>query len=200
MGSVSLMGEETFGVWTGGERAGVSRTYRLPDVINSDSSVFSPAITADGSLFFMRPVADTGKFHLYRSAYRNGRYEQPVAVPFSASDTVSDVDPAVASDESFVVFSSRRPPAIQMELFIVFRQGGIWGEPRSLGEEVNRGTGNIEARLSPDRRRLYFSSAWIPKPAESGDLDAKRLALDRIEWETGLLNIWSVPLDKWVGR
>src|ERR1700744_4287945 len=50
-----------------------SKPYRLPDIINSDSAVFSPAITADGSLYFMKPVGDTGKFHIYRSAYRNGQ-------------------------------------------------------------------------------------------------------------------------------
>src|SRR6266404_1214915 len=60
--------------------AGWSEPRRLPDVINSDSSVFSPAVTADGSLFFMKPVGDTGHFHLYRSAFRDGRYEAPVAV------------------------------------------------------------------------------------------------------------------------
>lgn len=175
---------------------GWGEPYRLSDVVNNDSSIFSPAVTADGSLFFMKPFADTGKFHLYRCAYRDGRYEPPVAMSFGGADTIGDVDPAVAADESYLVFTSRRPPATQGELLIVFRKGGTWGAPQSLGAEVNRGVGNIEAKLSPDGRRLYFSCGWTPKP----DAVGKKEAMEHAAWETGLLNIWSVPLDKWVGR
>jgi Tol biopolymer transport system component len=177
--------------------AGWGEPQRLPDVINSDSSVFSPAVTADGSLFFMKPVGDTGKFHLFRSAYRDGRYEAPVAVSFSSADSVSDVDPAVAADESFLVFSSRRGGRL-MELFIVFRTGGVWSEPRALGDGVSRGLYCIEAKLSPDGQRLYFSSVYVAKRQEVGDPGSAQQALERSEWETGLLNIWSVPLDAWV--
>ncbi|HVU96318.1 MAG TPA: hypothetical protein VHE34_13900 [Puia sp.] len=176
---------------------GWSDPRRLPDLINSDSSIFSPAVTANGSLYFMKPVRDTGHFHLFRSEYRSGAYQAPVAVPFSAADTVSDVDGAVAADESFIVFSSKRPPAKMMELFIVFRKGGIWGEPKPLGAEVNRGSSSIESRLSPDGKRVYFSSSWAPKRESFGEAGSGRRALERIEWETGSLNIWSVPLAAW---
>jgi Tol biopolymer transport system component len=165
---------------------------RLPDVINSDSSVFSPAVTADGSLYFMKPVRDTGHFHLYRSQYRAGQYERPVEVSFHAADSVSDVDPAVAADESFLVFSSRR--AGLMELFIVLRKDGVWGQPQALGPAVHRGMYCIEAKLSADGKRLYFGSAYTHKPADPGDV------LKRSEWETGLLNIWSVALGQWVEK
>jgi len=176
---------------------------RLPDVINRDSSIFSPSVTADGSLYFMRPVGDTGHFHLYRSAFREGKYEEPVAVSFHAPDSVSDVDAAVAADESFIVFSSRRAPAKKMELFIVLRKNGVWGSAQQLGEGVNRGLYSIEARLGPAGKRLYFSSAYVPEPlkvaAASGGMSSPRRAeLERSEWATGLTNIWSVSLEPWV--
>jgi Tol biopolymer transport system component len=75
---------------------GWGEPYRLPDLINSDSSIFSPAVAANGNLYFMKPVGDTGKFHIYCSPYRNGKFEQAAPVPFSAADTISDVDAAVA--------------------------------------------------------------------------------------------------------
>ena len=178
---------------------GWGEPYRLPDRINSDSSIFSPAIASDGSLYFMKPVADTGKFHIYRAQYRNGQFEKPVMAPFSAADSISDVDAAVAPDESFVVFCSKRSPSNRMELFIVFRKNGGWGLPIDLGDKVNRLTYSIEARLSPDHRRLYFGSAYTPSPAayptEPGGVRQK---LKESEWETGALNIWSVPLDAWI--
>jgi hypothetical protein len=144
----------------------------------------------------MKPVGDTGRFHLYRSAYQNGVYQAPVAVSFSAADSVSDVDAAVAADESFIVFSSRRPPAKSMELFIVFRKAGAWGEPTPLDAEINRGPYSIESRLSPDGRTLYFSSVWTPKPTGMGEPGSGKRALESSEWETGSLNIWSVPVPR----
>lgn len=48
---------------------------------------------------------------LFGELTQNGVYQAPVAVSFSAADSVSDVDAAVAADESFIVFSSRRAPA-----------------------------------------------------------------------------------------
>jgi Tol biopolymer transport system component len=179
--------------------SGWGEPYRLPDIVNGDSSVFSPAITKDGSLYFMKPAADTGKFHLYRCAYRDGQYQSPVRLSFCMVDSVAAVDPAVAPDESFIVFCSRQLPAKLTEMFIVFRDHDSWGAPISLGPEVNRSVYNIEARLSPDHRRLYFACAYVQKPVDPPTKqEDRRRAMDRSQWETGLLNIWSVSLDRWL--
>jgi Tol biopolymer transport system component len=172
--------------------------YRLPDIINSDTSVFAPAITADGSLYFMKPVADTGRFHIYRSAYRNGQYEQPLLVSFTVADSVGDFDPAVSADESFIVFVSGRSP--KGNLFIVFRENGQWGIPVSLGEAVNRNTGGAEPRLSPDHHTLYFSSHYTQATTYPVDPTSVRLKLKDSEWDTGSDNIWSVSLDPWLNK
>lgn len=178
---------------------GWGEPHRLPDIVNSDSSVFSPAIAADGALYFMKPLGDTGKFHLYRCAYSAGQYQPAVRLPFSRVDSVADFDLALAPDESFAVFCSRRPPATHPELWIIFREHGSWGIPVNLGPEVNRSVYNIEARLSPDHRRVYFSSGYVPKPPVSPSSEETRgHALEQSEWETGLDNIWSVSLDRWL--
>ena len=171
--------------------------YRLPDIINSDSSIFSPAVAADGTLYFMKPVADTGHFHLYCSTYRNGQYQQPVPVSFSAPDSISDVDPAVAADGSFLVFSSGRSK-IKGQLFIVFRENGQWGTPVNMGQEVNRSTFNNEAKLSPDNRRLYFSTTYAPATTYPVDPATIKCKLAACDWDTRASNIWSVPLDQWL--
>jgi hypothetical protein len=176
---------------------GWGEPHRLPDLINSDSSIFSPALTADGSLYFMKPVADTGKFHIFRANNRNGQFESPVPVPFSAADTISDVDCTVDPDESFMIFSSRRPPAKKMELFYVTRVNGKWGEPVDMGEDLIPSYCN-EARLSPDHRILYFSSGYVPSRIYPSDSAATKEALINSEWETGASNIWFIPLDRWL--
>jgi len=170
--------------------------YRLPDIINGGSSIFSPAIAADGSLYFMRPLADTGRFHIYRAAWRNGQYGKPELVPFSAPANFGDVDPAVAPDESFLIFSSNRPPAVRNQLFIVTRQAGKWGAPLLLSDTINRPpASNVEARLSPDLRTLYFSSGYAPPVTYPNNRENTKKMLEQSPWYNGNTNIWYVPID-----
>jgi Tol biopolymer transport system component len=130
----------------------------LPVVINSNSSVFSPSIAADGSLYFMR-ADNGGSFHIYRSQLRRGKFEAPVRASFS-DDSHGDHDPAVAPDESYLIFSSGRPPAPKTtDLFIVFRAAHGWGEPIDLRSAISDNVYGIEARLSPDGKTLYFSNS-----------------------------------------
>ena len=125
---------------------------RLPDAINDGTSIFSPALAADGSLYFMKPDPLGGKFRLYLSRRKGGQYQAPTPLGFSDGIT-GDFDPAVAPDQSFMVFSSSRPPSTSSgsALFITFATGHGWSPPQPLGP-----TG-IEARLSPDLSTLYYS-------------------------------------------
>jgi hypothetical protein len=151
--------------------AGWSTPRRLPDVVNADSSTFSPALAGDGSVYFMRADPASGAFRLYRSRFVQGGYAaaQPLALGGGAAH--SDYDPAVAPDASFLVFSSDRAPVSPDgdHLFIAFATPGGWSTPRDLGVAGN------EARLGPDHATLYFSAAdqrvhrmslgpWLPPP------------------------------------
>lgn len=172
-----------------------SEAVHLPAIVNNDPSTFAPAITRDGSIYFMHP-GPNGKFRLYRSQFRDGTFEQP-QLQFSAADApYSDVDPAVAPDESFVVFGSSRPPAQSMDLFIAFRTEGRWGKPEHLGTVVNSTTSDAEARLSPDGRTLYFSSDRV-RPSESPrDRKDAESEMEIVgTWDNGLYNIWYVTLN-----
>ncbi|HWL89208.1 MAG TPA: hypothetical protein VNO21_25570 [Polyangiaceae bacterium] len=176
---------------------------RMSDAVNRSSSVFSPAVAGDGSLYFMDPWPASGRFRLYRSQFENGAYLSPEPLSFSSGE-FSDVDPAVAPDESFLVFSSNRPPAASgdLDLFIVHRAAGrdgskgAWGEPIRLSGDVNGLGSDIEARLSPDARTLYFSTARVspvvfPRTRESAQRDLLRVQ----SWDTGQTNIWCTALE-----
>ena len=152
-------------------KKGWGKPERLPDIINQNTSVFSPAVTGDGSIYFMQPDT-SGRFHTYRSQYRNGKYEQPTPSSFSMS-SYGDVDPAVAPNESFLVFSSGRPPAAPhtADLFIVFRTPNGWSEPIDLRLALSSDkVFGVEARLSPDLKTLYFcnqrNAAGVTMPTE----------------------------------
>lgn len=158
---------------------------RLPDAINAGGATFAPSIAANGSLYFMRPDAESGRFRLYRAAWSNGIYEPPRSLPFSDGSS-SDVDPAIAPDESFLVFGSggevRSPAARGMALFIVFRRAdGAWGTPVLIEGAVNAPGSDAEPRLAPDLGTLYFSSV-------------RRVGGIAAPWNNGKYNIWSTRL------
>ena len=152
----------------------------LPEVINSNSSVFSPSIAADGSLYFMK-AENGGKFHIYRAPMRDGKYDTPQLASFSTPD-YGDFDPAVAPDESYLIFSSGRPPAPKTsDLFIVFRTGQGWGGPIDLRSAISENVYGIEARLSPDGKTLYFSNS---RNASGGNVPGGRYI-----WQVDLSNL-----------
>ena len=98
---------------------GWSAPERLPESINANGSVFSPAIAGDGSLYFMR-AEDGVRFHLFRAQKAKDGYQTPQPVSFT-DPNYGDYDPVVAPDESFVIFSSGRPPAPhRTDLFAAF--------------------------------------------------------------------------------
>jgi len=174
-----------------------SEPVRLPEIVNRSKGIYAPSVVKDGSAYFMEAGGEKNTFRLYRSQFRNGQYERPEPVPFSSGE-VTDVDPAVAPDESFAVFGSSRPPAL-VDLFIVFRQNGTWGTPLHMGTAVNSPGSDAEPRLDPDQRTLYFSSDRVlpinfPRDRDEAERDLKRIE----EWDNGNYNIWQISLDSWL--
>jgi len=142
-------------------------------------------------------AAGEGKhFRLFMSALKDGVYQPAVALPFTAGEW-GGVDAAVAPDESFLVYSSNRPPtpAQQQDLFIVFRKDGQWGEPQHLPDAINAWSPSIEARLGADGHTLYFTSTHLVAAAyPKSDAAAKQGLSDMQTWNTGLADIWRVDL------
>jgi hypothetical protein len=176
---------------------GWGKPVRLPDTINRTSSTFAPAVVRDGSVYFMKVVKD-GRFGLFRAQRTADGYAVPTRVAFSDPQW-GDVDPAVAPDESYAVFSSTRPPARHMDLFFVRRaRDGSWTTPVHLGTEVNSAGSDAESRLSPDGKTLYFASDRVlPVTFPRSHADAVR-DLDRMSWDNSLYNIWQLDLSPWL--
>lgn len=172
---------------------------RLPETINTNTEVFSPSIVSDGSIYFMRPDPTTGNFHLYRSQYHSGVYLPAATVNIGDANS-EEVDPAVAPDQSFLVFSSNRPLKKEPKrLRIAFREKDGWRTPLDLGDEVNELGSNIEARLSADHRTLYFSTNTVPPPHLPRSREQAQRDLVEMElWANGRQNIWYVSLDPWL--
>jgi Tol biopolymer transport system component len=173
----------------------------LPAVVNRGPSIWGPSLAADGSLYFMDRVDGKGPFKLWRAQARAGTWLAPVLQSLG-DPAAQDVDPAVAPDESFIVFSSKRPATAPHErLFIALREGAGWGRPVDLGDAVNGsgGSDSNEARLAPDGRTLYFASdrqqpVHYPRTPAQAQADLARIAA----WDNGNQNVWRVSLAPWL--
>jgi WD40-like Beta Propeller Repeat len=184
--------------------SGWGEPFRLPETINLSPRVFKPTIAGDGSLYFMAQTADAKTWRLYRSQYSHGTYLK--AEPLSFSDgNHTDVDPEIAPDESFLIFSSAgraKADDAHEHLYIVFREGAAWGAVTPLryeGDYEKNPTDDGEANLSPDRRLLYFTSGRVvpvhkDRTREQAAEDFRRLNL----WDNSNSNVWSISLEPWL--
>lgn len=173
---------------------------RLPDTVNRATNIWAPSIARNGNLYFIMRGAAGQPFRIWRARRSGDGYLAPEAV-LLGDPASQDVDPAVAPDESFIVFASKRGGARNERLYIALRSGDGWGAPRDLGEAVN-GDGSTdvnEPRLSPDARTLYFSTdrqlpVHYPRTPEAAARDLERAQA----WDNGRQNIWSISLAPWL--
>jgi hypothetical protein len=179
--------------------SGWGEPHALPAIVNDDTRLYSPSVARDGTLWFQHPDNSTHTYHLLRSEWRDGHYQKPVAVAIGPAE-VDERDPAVAPDESFVVFSTKPAARADGRLVISFRQGSRWSTPEDLGEAVNH-DGAEGPHLGADGRTLYFDStatfqAGYPRTREQTLADLERARL----WDNGNSHLWMVRLDPWLER
>ncbi len=178
---------------------GWSKPERLPETVNIGPSIWKPSIAADGTIYFVAIDAKGGK-RLYAAARRGDAYLP--AAPLSFSDgTLGDVDPEIAPDGSFLVFSSsgRTKDDPKDHLFLV-RKGkdGAWGKVTPIHYAGDDGS-STDQEPHLDHRTLYFASdrgitVHFPRSHDDAIKDVKRLDA----WDNSNLNVWSMPITPWL--
>ena len=128
---------------------------RLASLINSDVFIDFPSIAADSTLYFMRWDKKARVMHIMRSEYRGGRYLPPEPAGLGLP-SVSKHDPAVAPDQSFIVFDYGKTKGGLGRLSIAFREHGGWSKPIDLGDLVNSDM-PWGSHLAPNGYTVYFT-------------------------------------------
>jgi hypothetical protein len=184
---------------------GWSEPKRIEGAVNETAEIYNPSVARNGNLYFSarypskEPVVG---YKIYRSVYRDGKYEAPERVSF-ADNKSNDMDPAIEADEKFMVFASNRTGALGFaSLFISIRdKDGNWGAPVALGSKVSTPAGENAPKLAPDGKTLYYTSAYsaspdvtFPKKKEDFNAAMKRIK----ETNARSRNIWSVDLTPWI--
>lgn len=149
--------------------SGWGKPVWIGPVINSDVFIDFASIAGDNTLYFMRFNPAAKQMQFWRSALKSGQYQTPERVILGdPSETLHD--PAVAKDQSFIVFDNGRVKGGLGRLSIAFRDGEDWGKPIDLGDDLNKDL-PWGAHLAPDGHNVYV---------------------------TGNSGIWKISLDPWL--
>jgi len=177
---------------------GWGQPQRLPDAVNVGSSVYAPSVAANGDVYYQRRDDATHEFHLYRTAWRNGHYQPPQRLALG-EPAAHELDPAIAPDQSFIVFDANYAGKDKPDrLYIAFREGDGWSAPIDLGGAVNRYE-PWGSHLGPDGRTLYFTSNYTAKVSYPRSPAQARADLARMRaWDNGNNHIWRLSLAPWL--
>lgn len=177
---------------------GWSAPIRLPDAVNNGPNIYAPNVAANGDVYYQRRDEPEHVFHLYRTAWRHGRYQPPQRLALG-DPAAQEQDPAIAPDESFIVFDADYAGKDQPDhLYIAFRKGDGWSAPVDLGDAVDRYQ-PWGSHLGPDGRSLYFTSnrttpVHYPRSPAQARADLARMRA----WDNGNNHIWRLSLAPWL--
>jgi hypothetical protein len=154
--------DPSYDVWVSRRTAnGWSMAEVVPAPVSTAAAELYPVVVADGSLYFSSDrLGGVGRSDIYRAqSLPDGGFAEPVNLGPPINSEFGTGDTYVAPDESFLIFSSRRPGGFGAgDLFLSLRQpDGRWGEPVNLGEGVNSDEHEFCPMLTPDGNYLFFS-------------------------------------------
>lgn len=161
------------------------------------AAVFSPGVISDGReqwRITFTPDGKTAYFAasdhffpftrqatIYESHLEGGAWSTPVVASFSGQ--YSDIDPFLSPNGQRLYFSSIRPvdgvTNGDIDLWMVERTAGGWGEPVHLGPEVNSPTADELYPSVSANGTLYFASGpFFPQPGRHFDIYSAERAGD----------------------
>jgi hypothetical protein len=127
----------------------------LGPVINNSPFVDFPSIAADGTLYFISWSQAEKVMHTWKSQFQDGKYLSPVRAGLG-DPAASTHDPAIAPDQSFIVFDYGKTKPGLGRLCIAFREGDHWSKPIDFGDDINKDF-PWGAHIGPDRHVIYFT-------------------------------------------
>lgn len=146
-----------FDVWIADRsKGGGWATPRPVEAVNTDDNEVFATQSAAGEMVFGRAAQTTGRPRPVLYSFRPGGAPRPL--PASINDGNTSSNPLIAPDGSFLVFVSDRPGGQgDTDLWVSFRDGEQWREPRNLGVPINTADGEFAPGISADGAWLFFT-------------------------------------------
>jgi hypothetical protein len=150
-----------------------SQGWSLPQELGpplSDSGAAGGfSLAADNSIYFWGwKKAKLGGFWV--APFVDNTWSQTIEIPVNVGGNLRGHHPGIAPDNSFLVFYSVKPGVprgTETNLYLTLRRpDGTWTKPRNMGPRINTGYYEYFARISPDKKYLFFTRAngWGENP------------------------------------
>lgn len=183
--------------------AGWGPAERIAELAGPGNEWF-PNQAASGTLYFGSErregnLGPKGTADLWRARWLGTRFAEPENLGPTINTAGEDIEPWIAPDESYLVFSSkgRSDTLGSYDLYVSYQCDGAWTTPRPLGGGVNSPQWDFAGRFSPDGATFYFASNR-PRPARAGQAaplrgrDGYRALLDELRAPgNGLFDIYA---------
>jgi len=142
--------------------SGWSEPHRLDSVINTKEWQIFPTVASNGNLYFSSNYPDSkGRFDIYMSEYKDGKYTKPVNLGDSINTEYLEQEPYISPDECYLIFASDRhaPNTNDWDLYISFkREDGTWSKAKNMGSDINSKAKDMAPLVTSDGKYLFFSS------------------------------------------
>lgn len=138
-----------------------SKPTCLEKAINSEGIELYPTFTNDGTMYFVSSrKSSLGKKDVYKAAWKNGRFANPVHLGTAINSQFSESDTYVSPDEDYLIVTcTGRPDSIgKSDLYISFRdKDGEWMPLRNMGKPINTDAYEFCPMVSPDGKYFFFT-------------------------------------------
>lgn len=171
------------GTWSEAKNAG--------NVINHPGLNGIAGFSADGKTIYLLnyydpngPAGGTIRNGIAKSTLRNGEWTRPekLNITYFANNS-EHISASISPDEKVLVMSLKSFQTVGNEdLYVTFKQGDRWIQPRNLGETINTFSEEWAPFLSADKSTLYFSSNGHKGQGSRDIFVAKRLDESWTNW------------------
>ena len=136
-----------------------SRPLNINPSVVSDGNMDVVALSHDGKKMLLA-VNDEFTSNIYMSVYENNRWNPALSLGKPINSKYFEGDACFSPDGNSIYFTSNRKESIGgMDIFRSdLQDDGSWGEPVNLGPGVNTILNEDAPTMTPDGKRLYFSS------------------------------------------
>jgi len=160
--TMAFMGKNPFysGVYVAVKNGEVwGRPNNITPSIASDGNMDVVSLSRDGKAMLLA-VGDQFTSSIYISVYENRRWNPAISLGKPINSRYYEASAAFSPDGNSLYFSSNRKESLGgMDIFRSDKQeDGTWGEPVNLGPGINTILNEDVPAVSPDGKRLYFSS------------------------------------------
>ena len=160
--TMAFMGKNPFynGIYVAVKKGEVwAKPMNITPSVASDGNMDVVGLSYDG-LKMLLAVTDHFTSNIYVSTYENKRWNPAVSLGKPINSKYYEAQACFTPDGKSIYFSSNRKESTGgMDIFRSDQlENGTWGEPVNLGPAINTILSEEAPTMSPDGKRLYFSS------------------------------------------